>query len=76
MLQPEPIEPRDGFFLAMLAPLGIEQGKIFAPDDQQKKILTDAAPVGEIMARTIAYDKRLPGAEVLSGEPLGIRQLS
>ena len=68
MLQPEPIEPRDRFFLAMLAPLGIEQGKPFAPDDRQKQILTEAAPVGEIMARTIAYDKRLPGAEVWPGK--------
>ena len=68
VLQPEPIEARDGFFLAMLAPLGIEQGKPFTPDDRQKEILTQAVPVGEIMARTIAYEKRLPGAEVWPGE--------
>jgi len=68
VLQPEPIEARDGFFLAMLAPLGIEQGKLFTPDDRQKEILTQAVPVGEIMARTIAYEKRLPGAEVWPGE--------
>jgi hypothetical protein len=64
VLQPEPIQERDRFFLAMLAPLGIQQGKSFAPDERQRKILTEAAQVGEIMARTNAYDKRLPGAEV------------
>jgi hypothetical protein len=68
VLQPEPIEERDRFFLAMLAPLGIEQGKPFAPDERQQKILTEATTVGEIMARTIAYEKRLPSAEVWPGE--------
>jgi hypothetical protein len=68
VLQPEPIEPRDRFFLAMLAPLGIRQGKPFAPDGRQKKILTEAAQVGELMARTNAYEKRLPGSTVWDGK--------
>jgi hypothetical protein len=68
VLQSEPIEARDRFFLAMLAPLGIAPGQPFAPDDRQQKILTEASTVGEIMARTIAYEKRLPGAEVWPGE--------
>jgi hypothetical protein len=67
VLQPEPIESRDRFFLAMLAPLGIEQGKPFAPNDRQARILTQAASVGEIMARTIAFEKRLPGSETWHG---------
>jgi hypothetical protein len=68
VLEPEQIEPRDRFFLAMLAPLGIEQGKPFNPDERQKRILTEAAQVGEIMARCIAYEKRLPGAIVWESE--------
>jgi hypothetical protein len=68
VLDPEPVEARDRFFLAMLAPLGIEQGKRFSPDERQKRILTEAARVGEIMARTIAYEKRMPGAEVWPGK--------
>lgn len=52
----------------MLAPLGIEQGKPFNPDERQKRILTEAAQVGEIMARCIAYEKRLPGAIVWEGK--------
>jgi hypothetical protein len=51
----------------MLAPLGIQQGQSFNPDDRQKGILTEAARVGEIMARTNAFEKRLPGAEVWPG---------
>lgn len=68
VLQPEPTEPRDRFFFAMLRPLGIEKGEPFKPDDRQKKILTDAAQVGEIMARCIAYEKRYPGATVWPGK--------
>jgi hypothetical protein len=67
VLAPEPVEARDGYFMAMLAPLGIAKGKTFSPDDRLKKILTDAAVVGDAMSRTIAYAKRVPGAEVWPG---------
>jgi len=67
LLQPEPIEPRDGFFVAMLKPLGVEKGKPFHPDDRQKKILTDAAVVGDLMGRVTAFDKRFDGATVFQG---------
>jgi hypothetical protein len=68
VLAGEPVEARDGYFMAMLAPLGIEKGKAFSPDDRIKKILTDAAVVGDAMSRTIAYAKRVPGAEVWPGK--------
>ena len=47
----EPVFERDRFFMAMLKPLGIEKGKPFKPDARQKKIMTDAALVGEAMAK-------------------------
>ncbi|MEM7283694.1 MAG: DUF1254 domain-containing protein [Pseudomonadota bacterium] len=47
----EPVAERDRFFMAMLKPLGIEVGEPFAPDERQKRILTDAALVGEAMAK-------------------------
>ncbi len=68
VLAPEPVEARDGYFMAMLAPLGIEKGKTFSPDDRLKKTLTDAAVAGDAMSRTIAYAKRVPGAEVWPGK--------
>jgi len=68
VVQPEPIEERDKVMLGMLAPLGIEKGKPFNPDERQKKILTEAAQVGELMARTNAFDKRLPNATVWPGK--------
>ena len=47
----EPVHERDRYWMAMLKPLGIEKGKPFNPDERQKKILTEAALVGEAMAK-------------------------
>jgi hypothetical protein len=58
VIQAEPIEPRDIFFHAMLRPLGLEKGKPFRPDVRQTKILTDAALVGEAMAKANSADRR------------------
>jgi hypothetical protein len=62
LINREMIVERDGFFMAMLKPLGIEKGKPFRPDDRQKKLLTEAAFVGEQMAKTNSFDKRFPGS--------------
>jgi hypothetical protein len=58
----EPVQERDRFFMAMLKPLGIEKGKPFAPTARQKKILTDAAVTGELMAKANSYTKRFEDA--------------
>lgn len=55
----EPVEDRDRFFVAMLKPLGIEKGQPFNPDERQRKILTDAALVGEAMAKASTFQKRM-----------------
>jgi len=58
VIQREPVELRDLFFHAMLKPLGMEKGKSFTPDARQTKILTDAALVGEAMAKANSADRR------------------
>jgi hypothetical protein len=63
VIQREPIEPRDIFFHAMLRPLGLEKGKSFNPDMRQTKILTDAALVGEAMAKANTADRRFPNVK-------------
>ena len=63
----EPVAPRDRTMFGMLEPLGIQPGKPFNPDARQTKILTEAAKVGELMARTVAFDKRFAGATVYPG---------
>ena len=45
----------------MMAAIGIEKGKPFNPDARMKKILTDAANIGNAAARSISYFPRDPG---------------
>jgi hypothetical protein len=63
VLQREPLEPRDVFFHAMLRPLGLEKGQPFKPNARQTKILTDAALVGEAMAKANSADRRFAGSK-------------
>jgi hypothetical protein len=58
VIQREPIESRDVFFHAMLRPLGLEKDKPFEPDARQTEILSDAAMVGEAMAKANSADRR------------------
>lgn len=62
VIEHEPVQDRDRFFMAMLRPLGIEKGKPFHPDERQEKILAQAAFVGEAMAKANSFDKRFAGA--------------
>jgi hypothetical protein len=48
--------------LGLFAAIGIEKGKPFAPDDRMKKILTEAAAVGDATARAITYRNRIKEA--------------
>src|SRR5262245_40118952 len=64
VIQPEPVEARDKVMMGMLVPLGIEKSKPFSPNERQRKILSEAAQVGELMARTNAFDKRYANAAV------------
>ena len=59
---------RDRFFMAMLKPLGIEKGKPFNPTPEQKKILTEAALVGEAMAKANDFfNPRLEDSHYVDG---------
>lgn len=58
ILQDEPVEERDRFFMAWLKNLGIEKGKPFAPDERQKKILIASAEKGQQMAMANSFEKR------------------
>ncbi len=50
----------------MLRPLGLEKGSPFRPDARQTKILTDAALVGEAMAKANSADRRFAGGRFRS----------
>jgi hypothetical protein len=48
--------------MSMLQPLGIAKGKPFNPDARQKKLLEDAAVLGELAARANSFFSRLPAS--------------
>ncbi|GAG38296.1 unnamed protein product, partial [marine sediment metagenome] len=51
ILNREVVAERDRLFMAMLKRVGIEKGRPFDPDERQKKLLEEAAFVGEAMAK-------------------------
>jgi hypothetical protein len=62
VIQDEPLDAVDPDMLGLFATIGIEKGKPFAPDDRMKKILTEAAAVGDATARSITYKSRIKDA--------------
>lgn len=58
VVQEEPSESLDQIRLGFYASIGIQKGKPFAPDARMKKILTEAAAVGDATARAIAFRTR------------------
>jgi hypothetical protein len=58
VVQEEPTVTVDPTTLGFWASIGIQKGKPFAPDERMKKILTEAAAVGDATARAIGYRLR------------------
>jgi hypothetical protein len=64
IVQEEPADALDPETLGLLASIGIEKGKPFAPDERMKKILTESAAVGNATARAILFRTRMKEADV------------
>ena len=62
VVQEEPSAGADPTMMGLFASVGIVKGKTFNPDDRMKKILTDAANIGAVTARSIAFKIRDEGA--------------
>ena len=58
IVQEEPSDALDPERLGLFASIGIEKGKPFAPDARMKKILTEAAAVGNATSRAILFRNR------------------
>jgi len=58
VVQSEPPFTGDPVTLGFFASIGIEHGKPFAPDARMKKILIEAAEVGDATARALTYRMR------------------
>jgi hypothetical protein len=61
IVQYEPNEALNSETLGLLAAIGIEKGKKFAPDARMKKILTEAVAVANATARALTFRPRLEG---------------
>ena len=62
VIQEEPNGAIDPETMGLLASIGIEKGTPFAPDARMKKILAEAAAVGQATVRALAYRCRLKEA--------------
>jgi hypothetical protein len=58
VVQEEPTESLDPVTLGFFASIGIEHGKAFAPDERMRRILEEAASVGDATARALTYRMR------------------
>jgi hypothetical protein len=58
VIQEEPTDSTDPTTMGLYASIGIVKGKPFKPDERMKQILTDAANIGAVTARSIAFKVR------------------
>jgi len=58
LVQQEPPESGDPELLGLLASVGIVHGRPFEPDERMRKILEEAAVVGNATARTVTFAAR------------------
>lgn len=58
VIQREPIGMIDPELRGIFSSIGIQKGKPFAPDDRMKKLLTDAAAVGNGTSRALFWQTR------------------
>ncbi|NMX60122.1 DUF1254 domain-containing protein [Pseudomonas sp. WS 5059] len=63
IIQKEPVNERDRFYMAMLASLGIEKDRPFNPNEHQRQALEQGAQMGELIAKANAFAKRFPQAQ-------------
>jgi hypothetical protein len=67
ILEMEPNEALDSETLGLFASIGLEKGKPFAPDARMKKILIEAAAVGNATARALTFRSRNAASYVYPG---------
>ena len=60
IIQREPVNERDRFYMAMLANLGIEKGKPLNPTPAQRQALEKGAAAGKLLAEVNTFAKRFP----------------
>lgn len=72
VIQDEPIDAISPEVRGAVAAIGIEKGKPFAPDGRMKKLLTEAATLGDATSRTITYHPRIHGVKIYPDDPKSV----
>jgi len=62
VIQREPVSMIDAELRGMMASIGLQKGKKFAPDARMQKILTDAMKIGNAAARSMFFNVRMSDA--------------
>jgi hypothetical protein len=60
IVQEEPTSAMDPETMGLLAAIGMQKGKPFAPDARMKKILVESAAVGNATSRALTFEARGP----------------
>ena len=64
IIQDEPLDAINSEVRGEIASIGIVKGKPFNPDANMKKLLTEAAILGNAAGRSITYDPRIAGVYI------------
>ena len=67
LVEKEPVDVIPPSYRFLLASIGIEKGKPFAPDARTRRLLAEAARAGSAMARANTFASRDPTARVYPG---------
>ena len=72
VVQEEPIDCISPEVRGAIASIGIVKGKPFAPDARMRKLLMEAATLGNATARVITYHPRIEGVSIYPDDPKSI----
>ena len=69
VVQGEPVDAISPEVRGAIASIGIVKGQPFAPDDRMRKLLTEAATLGDATSRVITYHPRIDGVRIYPDNP-------
>ena len=72
IVQEEPIDAISPEVRGAIAAIGIIKGQPFAPDARMKKLLTEAAMLGNATSRSITYHPRFTGVKIYPDDPKSV----
>ena len=72
IVQEEPIDAISPEVRGAIAAIGIVKGQPFAPDARMKKLLTEAAMLGNATSRSITYHPRFAGVKIYPDDPKSV----